>query len=471
MPSVAWEAAQNATAGDTAMTGTEPAGEFSTTTVADDQPPSTEVIADENGAVTVSEAAAATTGKAAAAATSCGVASGGFTFFNVAGSGAVLTSGIGTVPSVASVATAPATIAASANVTQVWPTIPAVSPPVAPSAGAFSATELMMPQYSGGGFGKKLDNKPPVMQGSFDLYAVQLKTFLTRLNVWCIVENAIAVRASVTDEQFAMMDNIARGAILHGVQTADAELICHKASAQEMWTSFVNKQTKREYANYIFARQRLYANKYVPERNMNDWLREMQLLRNELLHYMKIISDEEFAEILLSNVAQTHREVVRQFSKHYDPGFQRNTPSSAQVMNAIRAESELDERSDEPSGSQDISSAQSAKGSRGKQQDQPSDKNKKRGKGDIRAKAKRIAADLRETKVERKIMVKIPVNAGTATRLDTFRLIVHLCGERMMKQIQLFLSGSGSRIRKLAENLMGMQGMLICFRIKTLIRS
>ncbi|GMF52861.1 unnamed protein product [Phytophthora fragariaefolia] len=131
-----------------------------------------------------------------------------------------------------------------------------------------------------------------------------------------------------------------------------------------MWTSFVNKQTKREYANYIFARQRLYANKYVPERNMNDWLREMQLLRNELLHYMKIISDEEFAEILLSNVAQTHREVVRQFSKHYDPGFQRNTPSSAQVMNALRAESELDERSDEPSGSQDISSAQSTKGSR-----------------------------------------------------------------------------------------------------------
>ncbi|GMF40644.1 unnamed protein product [Phytophthora fragariaefolia] len=173
-----------------------------------------------------------------AATTVSGVASGGFMFFNVAESGAVLTSGIGTVPSVASVATAPPTIAVSANVTQVWPTIPAVFPP------------------------------------------------------------------------------------------------------------------------------RLYTNKYVPERNMNDWLREMQLLRNELLHYKKIISDEEFAEILLRNVAQTHREVVRQFSKHYDPGFQRNTPSSAQVMNALRAESELDERSDKPSGGQDISSVQSVKGSR-----------------------------------------------------------------------------------------------------------
>ncbi|GMF52862.1 unnamed protein product [Phytophthora fragariaefolia] len=127
----------------------------------------------------------------------------------MAGSGAVLTSGIGTVPSVVSVVTAPATIAASANVTQAWPTIPALFPSVAPSAGSFSATQLMMPQYSGGGFGMKLDNMPPVMQGSFDLYAAQLKTYLTRLNVWCIVENAIAVRASVRDEQFAMMDNIA----------------------------------------------------------------------------------------------------------------------------------------------------------------------------------------------------------------------------------------------------------------------
>ncbi|RMX63622.1 hypothetical protein DD238_006996 [Peronospora effusa] len=55
----------------------------------------------------------------------------------------------------------------------------------------------------------------------------------------------------------------------------------------------------------------------------------------------KVISDQEFAEAIMSNVLQTHREMVMQFSKHYDPVDQRLTPSSAQVMNALRAESEL----------------------------------------------------------------------------------------------------------------------------------
>ncbi|POM59193.1 hypothetical protein PHPALM_32115 [Phytophthora palmivora] len=138
------------------------------------------------------------------------------------------------------------------------------------------------PLYTGG-FDMKLNNKPPLMQGSFDLH------YLTRLNVWCVV----------------------------------------KIEAAGIWTSFVNKQTKREYAKYIFARQRLHANKYSQEQNMNEWLHE------------------EFAENLVSNVAQTHREVVRQFSKHYDPGYLRSTPSSAQVMNALREASEIDVRNDE----------------------------------------------------------------------------------------------------------------------------
>ena len=45
---------------------------------------------------------------------------------------------------------------------------------------------------------------------------------------------------------------------------------------------------------------------------------------------------------------QTHREVVRQFSKHCDSGVQRLAPSSAQVMNALQAESELDAHSISP---------------------------------------------------------------------------------------------------------------------------
>jgi hypothetical protein len=45
--------------------------------------------------------------------------------------------------------------------------------------------------------------------------------------------------------------------------------------------------------------------------------------------------------------SRTHRDVVRQFSKHYvvrDGGAVRPVPTAAQVMNALRAESALDER-------------------------------------------------------------------------------------------------------------------------------
>ncbi|GMF61851.1 unnamed protein product [Phytophthora fragariaefolia] len=91
-------------------------------------------------------------------------------------------------------------------------------------------------------------------------------------------------------------------------------------------------------------------------------------------------------KILLSNVAQTHQEVVRQFSKHYDPGYQRSAPSSAQVMNALRAESELDARSDEALPSQNIPSAKASMKDQGKsQQSQQQRKFKTRGKGKYKA--------------------------------------------------------------------------------------
>ncbi|CAI5740607.1 unnamed protein product [Peronospora farinosa] len=80
---------------------------------------------------------------------------------------------------------------------------------------------------------------------------------------------------------------------------------------------------------------------------MNDWLREMVLQWNELQHYQNVLLNEELAEIIVSSEFQTHREVVRQFFKHYDFVIQRLAPSSAQVMNALRAESELDSRSSE----------------------------------------------------------------------------------------------------------------------------
>ncbi|OWZ03106.1 hypothetical protein PHMEG_00025224 [Phytophthora megakarya] len=214
------------------------------------------------------------------------------------------------------------------------------------------ATGTYMGRSVGGGGGgiKDISNKPPVMKSSFDLYAVQLKTYLTRLGVWSLIDGTeIRPLYDVNlQADFDARDNAAREAILRGVPEVDAELICHEISAKDMWVRFENKQTKREYANYIFAREQLYSSKYSRDLDMTDWLREIQLKRRELSHYGKVISDEEFAEILLANVTRTHRDVVRQFSRHYAalalPGTQLMPPTSAQVMNALLAEEALDEK-------------------------------------------------------------------------------------------------------------------------------
>ncbi|ETP21259.1 hypothetical protein F441_05158 [Phytophthora nicotianae CJ01A1] len=194
-----------------------------------------------------------------------GYTGGGFTFLGSAGSGAAPKGGVNVAVGAGAVASPPSVWAPPMAAVSAWPTAPSSRP---------AALDRQY-QFSGGAFGMKLDNKPPVMHGSFDLYAVELETFLRRVNVWSGIEDPIGARSSTSDTQFAMMDNIARGAILHGVPTADAELIGHEMNAHEMWTRFGNMQTKREYASYIFARQQLYANKYTHERNMNDWLREM----------------------------------------------------------------------------------------------------------------------------------------------------------------------------------------------------
>ncbi|GMF31985.1 unnamed protein product [Phytophthora fragariaefolia] len=318
-----------------------------------------------------------------------GTLTGGVTFLGTTGGGFPGTTGAGRLPGAGVAAVAPAASAASSFATSPWGTAPSLpslgSPAFASSLAGASvhAAPMMGPHFaSTGWYGMKMENKPPVMQGSFDLYAEELKTFLTNMDIWGVVENASAVRAAVSEEEFRRTNNLARGAIWRGVPKADAELICHQQSAQDMWTAFVDKQTKREYANYIFARQRLIANAYTPGENMNYWLREMQLYRNELLHYRRGVSDE-VAKILLGNVVQTHRDVVRQFSKHFDPGYQRPTPSSAQVMNALRAESELDARMDEPQQARDIPSAQGGK----KQGQQPQGKGKTRGRGRYKAKS------------------------------------------------------------------------------------
>ncbi|POM76644.1 Hypothetical protein PHPALM_6088 [Phytophthora palmivora] len=137
-----------------------------------------------------------------------------------------------------------------------------------------------------------MDNVPKMKEG-FDLYAVQLRTFLTP------------------------KDNIARETMLSGVPAQDAEMICQDDSSLVTWNRFVDKQTKKGYSNYIFLRAEFYANIYTPEKTMDRWLCEMELLRRQLLHYGKRVTEDDYKETLLGHVARTHCDVVRQFRKHH----------------------------------------------------------------------------------------------------------------------------------------------------------
>ena len=62
----------------------------------------------------------------------------------------------------------------------------------------------------------KLDNILLIMHGSFHLYSVELRTLLRRSNMWCVIENESVVRASITSTHFSLVNDVARGTILHG---------------------------------------------------------------------------------------------------------------------------------------------------------------------------------------------------------------------------------------------------------------
>ncbi|KAG2789921.1 hypothetical protein PC129_g8814 [Phytophthora cactorum] len=188
----------------------------------------------------------------------------------------------------------------------------------------------------------KLDisHKPPTMKGSFDLYAVQLRAFSTRLDCWSVVDGSYRNNIQVMNDT-AARDNAAREAILYGVPAAEAEMICQEVTAEVMWNRFVDRQTKREYSNYIFARDEFVSNRFTLDKNMEQWLSQMETLRRWLYHFGKRISDKDYAKPLLGHVSRTHREVVRQFSKHY---VVRDGVTVRPVPTSVMAESALDER-------------------------------------------------------------------------------------------------------------------------------
>ena len=72
------------------------------------------------------------------------------------------------------------------------------------------------------------------MKGSFDLYAVQLRMFLARMICWDVVDGTFAHMDPTLQISFVAKDNIAREAILSGVEADDAEMVCQEDTARAM---------------------------------------------------------------------------------------------------------------------------------------------------------------------------------------------------------------------------------------------
>ena len=151
----------------------------------------------------------------------------------------------------------------------------------------------------------KMDSVPKIKR-SFDLYSVQLRTFLSRMNFWEVVYGTFARWDPTLHVSFITKDNIAREAIISGISVDDEEMISQEETSQVMWNPFVDKQTKREYLNYILAHAELYYNCFTMDKSMGQWLHEMESLRRQLIHYGKRVTDDDYAETILRHVTRTN---------------------------------------------------------------------------------------------------------------------------------------------------------------------
>ena len=102
--------------------------------------------------------------------------------------------------------------------------------------------------------------------------------FVTRMHYWDVVDVTFAHMDQTLQISFVTKDNLSREAILSGVSTINADMICQEDTARAMWKRFVDKQTKREYSNYIFARAKFYSNAFTMDKSMDQWLYEMESL-------------------------------------------------------------------------------------------------------------------------------------------------------------------------------------------------
>ncbi|OWZ00986.1 hypothetical protein PHMEG_00027711, partial [Phytophthora megakarya] len=182
--------------------------------------------------------------------------------------------------------------------------------------------------------------------GGFDLCKARLESYLRQRDCWNVV---IGTEGPDTGNEeanqiFEEKNLFARDALLHGLLSKDAKKICKMSRVSEMWTSFEQDKTKRDFANSIRIRAKLYGARFERGKNMDKYLEDLEELddyRRQLENMNNVITDEDMASIILTGVEGTHRSVFRMFNRDD------NHPTLTQVLNSLRGEAEMDKAEEE----------------------------------------------------------------------------------------------------------------------------
>ncbi|OWY99110.1 hypothetical protein PHMEG_00029950 [Phytophthora megakarya] len=71
-------------------------------------------------------------------------------------------------------------------------------------------------------------------------------------------------------------------ALLYGLLSKDAKQVCKITRVSEMWTTFEREKTKRDFANSIRVRAKLFGSKYVKGMDIEKYLESLEDCRRQL---------------------------------------------------------------------------------------------------------------------------------------------------------------------------------------------
>ncbi|EGZ22157.1 hypothetical protein PHYSODRAFT_330008 [Phytophthora sojae] len=127
-------------------------------------------------------------------------------------------------------------------------------------------------------------SKPPLFEGTFELYQAELELYLGDRDAWEVVTGAVVRHGTDQAEQatFDRRDRLARATILRGLRGCkndDASKVCGMTTAKEMWDTLVGDHTQRDFSYAMLLKRQLYQCSHTPGQSMAEYIRTMTQLR------------------------------------------------------------------------------------------------------------------------------------------------------------------------------------------------